>query len=114
VIIFSLVLVCTNIFFGKNILNKYHEKQLIDLDTSIKVISPKIEINRFFQSEDPNVIINELIELSEPEEEKKTLFIFPEGILTNIYLEDLNIYRETFKNNFSENHKIILGINSKS
>ena len=114
VIIFSLVLVCTNIFFGKNILNKYHEKQLIDLDTSIKVISPKIEINRFFQNEDPNVIINELIELSEPEEEKKTLFIFPEGILTNIYLEDLNIYRETFKNNFSENHKIILGINSKN
>ena len=114
VLVFSIISIGANIYFGKNMINKYHKAQFIDLNTNIKVIAPKIKLNRFFQKEDPNIIINELIELSKPEKTKKTLFIFPEGILTNIYLEDLNIYKENFKNNFSENHKIIFGINSQS
>ena len=114
IVIFSIVSVGANIYFGKSVINKYHEAQLIDLNTKIKVVSPKVELSRFFQNEDPNIIINELIDLSKPEKKKETLFILPEGILTNIYLKDLNIYKENFKNNFSENHKIILGINSKS
>ena len=114
IVILSIVSIVVNIYFGKNIINKYHKAQSIDLNTNIKVIAPKVELSRFFQNEDPNIIINELIKLSKPEKIKETLFIFPEGILTNIYLEDLNIYKENFKNNFSENHKIILGINSQS
>ena len=114
VLVFSIISIGANIYFGKNMINKYHKAQFIDLNTNIKVIAPKVKLNRFFQKEDPNIIINELIELSKPEKTKKTLFIFPEGILTNIYLEDLNIYKENFKNNFSENHKIIFGINSQS
>ena len=113
VLVFSIISIGANIYFGKNMINKYHKAQFIDLNTNIKVIAPKVKLNRFFQKEDPNIIINELIELSKPEKTKKTLFIFPEGILTNIYLEDLNIYKENFKNNFSENHKIIFGINSQ-
>ena len=114
VLVFSIISIGANIYFGKNMINKYHKAQFIDLNTNIKVIAPKVKLNRFFQKEDPNIIINELIELSKPEKTKKTLFIFPEGILTNIYLEDLNIYKENFKNNFSENHKFIFGINSQS
>ena len=38
--------------------------------------------------------------------------MFPEGILTSVYLEDLKRYAKLFKNNFSSNHKIVLGINS--
>ncbi len=113
VLVFSIISIGANIYFGKNMINKYHKAQFIDLNTNIKVIAPKVKLNRFFQKEDPNIIINELIELSKPEKTKKTLFIFPEGILANIYLEDLNIYKENFKNNFSENHKIIFGINSQ-
>ena len=48
----------------------------------------------------------------EENDDEETLFIYPEGILTNIYLEDLFLYKKTFKENFSKNHKIILGINS--
>ena len=114
IVIFSLFSIGANLYFGKNLINKYDDAELINLNTSIKIIAPKIEINRFFQNEEPKIIINELIELSKPEERKETLFIFPEGVLTNIYLEDLNIYKENFKENFSENHKIILGINSQT
>ena len=47
------------------------------------------EINRFLNYEEPSKTIMELIELSDPDFDKKTIFIFPEGVLTNIYLEDL-------------------------
>ena len=111
-IIFALFFFGTNIYFGKNVIDKYNKAEFTNLDTTIKIISPKIEINRFFKNEDPGITINELIKLSDPKEEKETLFIFPEGILTSIYLEDLNIYKEIFEENFSEKHKIIMGINS--
>jgi apolipoprotein N-acyltransferase len=113
IIIFSLFFFVTNIYFGKNVINKYNKTEFKNLSTAIKIISPKIKINRFFQNEETN-IISELIKLSSPEDEKETLFIFPEGILTNIYLEDLSIYKKTFEENFSKKHKILLGINSQT
>ena len=113
IVVFSLLCVIANIYYGKNTISKYNKEQFVDLNTNIKIVSPAVEISRFFQNEDPNQIVEELIQLSEPEKIKKTLFVFPEGILPNIYLEDLNIYRENFKNNFSKNHKIILGISSQ-
>ncbi len=108
----TLSLLTLNIYFGKNVINEFDSKNSSKLTTKIKIISPKITMDRFFQNEDPYLIIQDLIELSNPKDHEKTLFIYPEGILTNIYLEDLDLYQKTFRQNFSENHKIILGINS--
>ena len=49
-------------------------------------------------------IISELVELSQPNNLEKTIFIFPEGVLSNVYLEDLKNYsyifsRELFRTN---------------
>jgi len=110
-IIFLIFLMGTNFYYGKNVKNNYNKAQKIDLDTTIKIISPKIKIDRFFQNEDPSIIINELIKLSEPGLES-TIFVFPEGILTSIFLEDIHNYKNFFKDSFSDNHKILLGINS--
>ena len=85
----------------------------VNLDFSIKIISPDIDISRYFQNEEIEKIILELIKLSDPNESEKTIFIFPEGILPNIYLEDLKNYRYIFEKNYSKKHKIIMGINSK-
>ena len=49
--------------------------------------------------------------MSNPSDEN-TIFVFPEGILSNVFLEDIQIYKKIFNNNFSKNHKILLGINS--
>jgi len=57
-------------------------------------------------------IILELINLSNPNDLEKTIFIFPEGVLPNVYLEDLKNYSYIFEENYSERHKIIMGINS--
>ena len=110
-IIFLVFLMGTNFYYGKNVKNNYNKAQNIDLDTTIKIVSPKIKIDRFFQNEDPYIIINELIKLSEPGL-GNTIFVFPEGILASVFLEDIHIYKKIFKDSFSENHKILLGINS--
>ena len=83
------------------------------LNFVIKIISPKIEINRFFEDENIEKIILELVKLSNPNSLEKTIFIFPEGVFSNIYLEDLNNYRYIFSKNYSDQHKIVIGINSK-
>ncbi len=113
IIFFSSVFLLTlNYLYGSMIINNYNQSDRKKINTTIKIISPKIEINRFFHNEEPSEIIMELIKLSNPDFKKDTIFIFPEGILTSLYLEDLNSYRELFSNNYSSKHKIILGINS--
>ena len=102
-----------NFFYGSFILKKNNQMNEVNLDFSIKIISPDINISRYFQNEEIEKIILELIKLSDPNESEKTIFIFPEGILPNIYLEDLKNYRYIFEKNYSKKHKIIMGINSK-
>ena len=58
-IIFLIFLMGINFYYGKNVKNNYNKAQNIDLDTTIKIVSPKIKIDRFFQNEDPSIIINE-------------------------------------------------------
>ena len=82
-----------------------------DLGFNIKIISPTININRYFQNENPSDFILELINISKPNPSIETLFILPEGILSSIYFEDLKKYKTIFNKNFSKKHKIILGMN---
>ena len=56
--------------------------------------------------------IKRLIKISDPEKNKKTLFILPEWIFYESYLEELKKYQNLFEDKFSENHLIILGINN--
>ncbi len=109
---FATILLITNFFYGSVILKNKEKLSEKNLNFVIKVISPKIEINRFFDDENSEKIISELVELSEPNINKKTIFIFPEGVFSNIYLEDLKNYSYIFSKNYSNQHKIIMGISS--
>tara|TARA_B100001027_G_scaffold151662_1_gene106451 strand:+ start:685 stop:1581 length:897 start_codon:yes stop_codon:yes gene_type:complete len=98
-------------FLGKSESKKYiFEKKL---EINIKIVSPQIDIKRYFDNQDPELRIKDLIKLSDPIKNEKVLFIFPEGILSGIYLEDLLNYRYLFKDRFSNKHKFIFGISSK-
>ena len=108
----SILLLFINFLYGSLIIKKNEEIKKINLNFVIKIISPKIDINRFFQNEAPEETINDLIKLSKPNKLEKTIFIFPEGVLSNIYLEDLKNFNYIFSENFSKQHKIILGISS--
>jgi len=108
----SILVLTINFLYGELVIRKNDKVDDTDLDFIIKIISPKIDINRFFLNEDPEKIILDLIKLSEPDITKNTIFIFPEGILSSVYLQDLKNYNYIFSKNFSSKHKIVLGINS--
>ncbi len=57
-------------------------------------------------------VIEELIELSDPNFDNKTLFIWPEGIIPNINQSELVKFDYLFNKKFNENHIIAIGINS--
>jgi len=76
----------------------------------IKIVSPKIDINRFYNIENEKKIIEDLILLSKPNPDIPTIFIWPEGVLASTNLENIKQYKEKFIKNFSKNHLIILGI----
>ena len=109
---FLLIILVSNHFYGGLLIRENKKVNNIDMDFTIKIISPKIGIKRFLNYEDPDKTIKELVNLSNPNSSEKTIFVFPEGILTSIYLEDLKNYKKIFSDNYSDNHTIILGMNS--
>ena len=113
ILIFSLAILIINFLYGSFVINTNQDLNNKNSNSLIKIVSPKIDIERYFTNENPEKIILELVKLSDPEDLEKTIFIFPEGVFSNIYLEDLNNYRYIFSKNYSDQHKIVIGINSK-
>jgi len=110
ILLLLFILIC-NGFYG-HIKIKNDKKLYLKLkDFKIKVISPKISINRFFQADNEAIIIEELIELSNPNALQNTIFVFPEGALAGVNLDKLRNFKEIFTKKYSEKHKIIMGIN---
>ena len=56
-------------------------------------------------------ILEELINLSAPDPNIASIFIWPEGILSSTNLEEVKKYKNLFVKNFSDNHLIVFGIN---
>ena len=108
----SLILAVINFLHGNLIINNFEKKKHDNLSSIIRVVSPNIPIERFLKNQDTEKNINELISLSDPNNLKKTIFVYPEGIITSIYLKDLKLFKNIFKENYNINHNVILGINS--
>ena len=79
----------------------------------IRVIGSQIGLERFYSDVDPVVIIRDLIKISKPHQNDKTIFIWPEGIVPDITQGSLFEYKWLFDENFNENHLFIIGINSQ-
>jgi len=82
-----------------------------DKKISVKIISPNFSL-KDYATKSEEFQIKRLIKISDPEKDKNSLFIWPEGIFYQSYLQDIKKYQDLFKNKFSENHLIILGINN--
>ena len=77
----------------------------------IKIISPNFSL-KDYNTKSEEFQLKRLIKISDPEKDKKTIFIWPEGIFYESYLKDIKKYKYLFKNKFSEKHLIILGVNN--
>ena len=108
-VLFCLIIFIGNYSYGKFKLNNSNYK--FDKEINVKIISPNFSL-KDYNTQSEEFQIKRLIKISDPKKDKKTLFIWPEGIFYQSYLEDIKKYRNLFKDKFSENHLIILGINN--
>mgnify|MGYP001310235478 FL=1 len=113
IFLFLLLVLIVNAFYGykkiKNDEKFYSEFK----DFKIKIISPKISIDSFFEVNNEGIIIEELIELSNPNISHNTIFVFPEGALAGVNLNKLKSFKEIFLKKYSDKHIIIMGINTE-
>ena len=94
--------------------NLFLSKELKENPYIIRVISSNISLDRFYKNIDTENVIKELIDLSSPNPEKKIFFLWPEGIIPDTYQDQLILYSDLFKSNFTKDHLIGLGVTNRS
>ena len=109
---FLLILFASNYFYGFKVLSQSKEKNIKKHDFILKIVSPNIDLKEFLKSKNNDVTIKKLIALSNPQVDQKTIFIWPEGMLSSMYLSEIKKYHKIFSESFSNLHLIIFGINN--
>ena len=80
---------------------------------NVKIISPNFDMRYIHSEEDIKKTIEKVVRYSDPDPNKETVFVWPEGIFAGVYLEDLKKFSNLFNKNFSKKHLIIFGINTQ-
>ena len=111
--VFLLILPIISIALGFIQKKEFLESKVQQNPYAIRVIGSNISLDRFYDNTQTEDVINELISISSPEKKKKIFFVWPEGIIPDIYQDELNSYGEIINEHFDENHLIGLGISSR-
>ena len=75
-------------------------------------IEPKLIYKKFEREVwDNGDSVTKIIKYSEPNKEKTTLFIWPEGVFSGYSYKEILPFKKLIKKSFSNNHFIILGTN---
>ena len=82
-----------NYFYGLYKVNNSNFS--FDESITIKIISPNFSMEDYNNETELNQI-QRLIKISNPEKKKKTLFIWPEGIFYESYLQDIKKYQKNY------------------
>ena len=110
--VFSILVVLffSNYFYGSyKISNSDTGVKNTDTKINFKIVTAGLKLSEF---KDPVDVASKLIRLSEPQEKKETIFIWPEGSFMSENFSDIKNNRKIrslFKKNFSKNHLVILG-----
>ena len=105
------VAVDTSIYLYKFMYKNERFLETVENRELIKVISPNFDLKYGLSVEEIEERLKKIIRYSEPNKEKKTLFIWPEGVFSGYSYDEISIFKELFKKSFSKNHFIILGSN---
>ena len=109
---FFILLSAGFLIFGKIKNDNFNSLESVKNSYTIKAISPNISLDRFNSNHNELKIINELIKLSAPTKIEPTIFLWPEGIIPDSYLSEINIYKNLFLNSFGDDDLIIMGLTS--
>ncbi len=100
--------------YGSSYKEKFNTSDVVSYNHKIRVIGSNISLDRFYLNIDPASVINDLIEISEPTKNEKTIFVWPEGIFPEISQKELFEYKWLFEKRFNKNHLLLIGINSQT
>ena len=101
-------------FYGSFYQDRFEKLESYQYEYKIRIIGSNISLDRFYYNIDAVSVIEDLIDLSNPIQNEKIIFVWPEGILPEVTQEELVEYKNLFEKNFSENHILIMGVNSYS
>ena len=106
--IFNFVILCLFIF-GSYEINKNIEKlREVNDKVFVKIISPNFELKYGLTEKQIEERLKKLIRYSNPTKNKKTLFIWPEGVFSGYSYDEVFNFKEIIRKNFSKEHIIIL------
>jgi apolipoprotein N-acyltransferase len=114
VCIFLLIALIFFDIYGYSYKQEFNKADKNTYDYKIRVIGSNISLDRFYSNIDTVSVIEDLLKISNPKQNEKTIFIWPEGILPDISQEELIEYNWLFDKKLNENHLLALGINSQS
>jgi len=99
--------------FGNYEINK-NKKILKNIGDRIhvKVISPNFNLEYGLSAEDIEMRFKKLIRYSDPDKNKNTLFIWPEGVFSGYNYDEILTFKNLIFNNFSNKHYILFGVNT--
>ena len=101
------------LIYGNSQKQKFLVKEEKKINYTIRIIGSNISLDRFYKDTLDKEIIEELILISSPEKNKKIFFLWPEGMLPNLYQDEMKVFSKSFKNNFDENHIIGIGLTKR-
>ena len=77
----------------------------------VKIVSPNFELKYGLNEKEIEERLKKLIRYSEPDKNKETLFIWPEGVFSGYSFDEIQPFKKIFSENFYKNHLIVFGTN---
>ena len=111
--IFLLIFFSFYIFGSYKINNDLEITRGMEKTAYVKVISPNFDMRYIDSDKEIEETIKKIVRYSDPDPNKETIFIWPEGIFAGIYFEDLKKFSKIFNRSFSKKHLLIFGINTQ-
>ena len=99
-------------FIGSSNMKSFQTLNSVNSNYIFRIISSKIDLERFYGNTDTLSVISDLIDISQPDLKTKTIFLWPEGIIPNVNQAELKEFDFLFSKKFNENHLLVIGINS--
>jgi apolipoprotein N-acyltransferase len=83
--------------YGSSYKERFNSSDIINYEYKVRAIGSNISLDRFYSNIDPVSVINELIDISQPSKDDKTIFVWPEGILPDVSQEELIEFKWLFE-----------------
>ncbi len=99
--------------YGNYEINK--NKQLLEKTEKtifVKIISPNFDLKYGLNKKEIEDRMKNLIRYSDPEKDRQTLFVWPEGVFSGYSFDEILTFKNLISNNFSDKHLIIFGANN--